>query len=81
MLLFVCCEAVESILVKLETSRTYSDTSPNIECSLGFRLSFKNALPVLNGYSWEVLQLMSRNHKQICYNFLSAYFCQPCTFV
>ena len=34
MWLLVCSIAVESKLVKLETSHTVSDTSRNVECSL-----------------------------------------------
>ena len=36
MLLFVCSEAAESKLVKLETSQPYSDTFPNGERSLAY---------------------------------------------
>ena len=34
MILFACNEAVESTLVKLQNSQTYSETSPNGECSI-----------------------------------------------
>ena len=32
MLLFVCCEPVESKLVTKAGDQLYSDTSPNVEC-------------------------------------------------